>query len=100
MITSSPEEELLTYLAAFGKSVAILIVQECDGLGKLVYYLCCLLRGSEKNYSFVDKLCVVLMYIIQKLRYYMATHKVKMIMNSDPIKLLLQKPNLTGQYAK
>ena len=30
----------------------------------------------------------------------MLTHKVKVITNSDPIKFLLQKPILNGQYAK
>ena len=30
----------------------------------------------------------------------MVTHKIKVITHSDPIKLLLQKPILTGRYAK
>ena len=40
------------------------------------------------------------MYAVAKLRHYMVTHKIKVITHSDPIKLLLQKPILTGRYAK
>ncbi|PON55645.1 hypothetical protein PanWU01x14_187130, partial [Parasponia andersonii] len=36
----------------------------------------------------------------KKLIHYMVIHKVKVITNSDPIKLLLQKSILTGRYTK
>ena len=97
MVAPSPEKELLIYLVASDESVGILIAQDYEGLEKPVYYLSRLLRGSEKNYSLADKLCVALMYAIQKLRHYMVTHRVRIITNSDPIKLLLQKPILTGR---
>lgn len=40
------------------------------------------------------------MNVVTKLRHYMVTHKTKVITQLDLIKLLLQKPILTGRYAK
>ena len=100
MVAPSPEKELLIYLAESDESVGILIAQDYEGLEKLIYYLIRLLRGSKKNYSLTDKLCVALMYAIQKLRHYMVTHRIRVITNSDQIKLPLQKPILNGRYTK
>ena len=80
-------KELLIYLAASEEAISVLIAQEVEGQERPVYYQ-------------AHRLCVALMYVVTKLRHYMVTHKVKVITHSDPIKLLLQKPILTGRYAK
>ena len=43
---------------------------------------------------------MALIYVMTKLRHYMVTHKVNVITQSDLVKLLLQKPILTGRYVK
>ena len=100
MIAPSPEKEILIYLMALEEAIGVLIAQECDGQERPVYYLSKLLKGPELNYRQADKLCVALMNVVTKLRHYMVTHKSKVITQLDLIKLLLQKPILTGRYAK
>lgn len=100
MVACSLEKQLLVYLTITEDTIIVLLAQEHDGQEKLVYYLSLLLKGPEQNYSFNDKLSVALMYVVQKFRHYLITHSVRVIINSDPIKLLIQKPILTGGYAK
>ena len=52
------------------------------------------------GYPHTDKLCVALIYVVTQLKHYMVTHKIKVITQSDLVKLLLQKPILIGRYAK
>lgn len=100
MVAPSTDKELLIYLIASEEAIGILIAQEVEGQDRPIYYLSRLLKGPEQRYSQPDRLCVALMYALTKLKHYMVTHKVKEITHLDPIKLLLQKPILTGRYAK
>ena len=100
MVAPSADKELLVYLAASKEAIGVLIAQEVDGQEKPVYYLRKLLKGPKLKYPQIDKLSVALIYAVTKLRHYIVTHKVKVITQSDLIKLLLQKLVLIGRYAK
>ena len=100
MIALLAGKELLIYLTASEEAIGVLVAQEVDGHKRPVYYLSKLLKGPELKFLYNDKLCVALIYAVTKLRHYMVTHKVKVITQSDLVKLLLQKPILGGRYAK
>ena len=62
---------LLLYLTTTESSVGDLIAQEREGIEKLAYYLSRLIKGAKWNYSTIEKQCLVLAYVAQRLRHYM-----------------------------
>ena len=60
---------LLLYITTSKKSVGALVAQEREGIEKPMYYLSCLIRGVERNYSIIEKQCLALAYVAQRLRH-------------------------------
>ena len=71
-----------------------------DGKEAALYYLSRTLVGAELNYSPIEKVCLALIFAIQKLKHYMRAHTVKVISKADPIKYILSRPVLSGRLAK
>jgi len=65
-----------------------------------LYYLSRTLVGAELNYSPIEKMCLALMFAVQKLRHYMQAHTVYVISKVDPIKYILSRPVLHGRLTK
>ena len=55
---------------------------------------------AKLNDSLVEKMCLALIFAIQKLRHYMQAHTVRVISKADPIKWILSRPILSGRLAK
>jgi len=74
------------YIAAEEKSLGILRAQE-NGEGKAVtlYYLTRTLVGAELTYSPIEKICLSLIFSIQRLRHCMQAHAVQAVFKADPI---------------
>jgi len=58
------------------------------------------LVGVELKYSLIEKICLSLIFAIQKLRHYMQAYTVQVISKADPIKYILSRPILNGRLAK
>ncbi|KAM2695543.1 hypothetical protein EV1_040027 [Malus domestica] len=97
----TPGKPLILYIVAHESSVGELLAQEneCHKEGAL-YYLSRTLIGSELNYSSIEKMCLTLMFAIQKLRHYMHAYTIHLVAKADPIKYVMSKPVLTGRLAK
>ena len=54
----------------------------------------------EEKYSPLDKTCVALVWATRKLRHYMLTYKVSLIVRMDPLKYLMEKLVQDGKTAK
>ena len=55
--------------------------------------------GAELNYSPIEKICLALMFSVQKLRHYMQAHTVWVISKADLIKYILSRPVLSGRLS-
>lgn len=51
------------------------------------------------RYSLLEKTCCALAWATRRLRHYMIFHTTMLISKMDPIKYILQKPELTGRIA-
>ncbi|XP_074299654.1 uncharacterized protein LOC141630799 [Silene latifolia] len=71
-----------------------------DGKERALYYLSRTLVGAELDYSPIEKMCLALIFAIQKLRHYFQAHTVHVISKADPIKYILSRPVLSGRLAK
>jgi len=56
--------------------------------------------GAEVNYSSMEKICLPLVFAIQKLRHYLISHQITVISKADPLKYILSKSLLSGRLAK
>ncbi|XP_056695837.1 uncharacterized protein [Spinacia oleracea] len=92
---------LILYIAAQERSLGAMCAQEIeDRKETALYYLSRTLVGAELNYSPIEKICLALVFAIQKLKHYMQAHTVHVISKADPIKYILSRPVLSGRLAK
>ncbi|KAL5541488.1 hypothetical protein UlMin_009198 [Ulmus minor] len=80
------------YIAATENSLGALIAQEKDGVERPIYYLSRLIHGAECNYSLVEKQCLALVYVAQRLRHYMLAHKIYLLSKSNPLRYMMSSP--------
>ncbi|CAM8930814.1 unnamed protein product [Rhodiola kirilowii] len=97
----TPVKLLILYVAAQEKSLREMCAQETDERKERpLYYLSRTLVGAELNYSPIEKICLALVFAVQKLRHYMQAHTVHVVSKADPIKYILSRPVLSGRLAK
>ena len=96
-----PGKPLRLYIAAQEQSLGALCVQENEeGKEVVLYYLSRTLVGTELKYSPIEKMCLSLIFSIQKLKHYMQAYTIQVIFKADPIKYILSRPILNGRLAK
>ncbi|KAM1611494.1 hypothetical protein ACFX1Z_000269 [Malus domestica] len=81
-----PGKPLILYIAAQESSVRALLAQENESQKEgALYYLSRTLTGAELNYSPIEKMCLALVFAIQKLRLYMHAYTIHLVAKADPI---------------
>ena len=96
-----PGKPLRLYISAQEQSLGALCVQENEeGKEVALYYLSRTLVGAESKYSPIEKMCLSLIFVVQKLKHYMQAHTVQVISKADPKKYILSRPVLNGRLAK
>ncbi|KAL6291692.1 hypothetical protein ACE6H2_009202 [Prunus campanulata] len=92
---------LILYIAALEHSLGAMLAQENeDGKENALYYLSRTLVGAEQNYTPIEKVCLALIFAVQKLRHYILSHGITLISKADPLKYLMAKPVPSGRLAK
>ncbi|CAL8157613.1 unnamed protein product [Prunus armeniaca] len=92
---------LIPYIAALERSLGALLAQHNDdGKENALYYLSRTLVGAKQNYTPIEKVCLALVFAVQKLRHYILSHRVILISKADPLRYLMSKPVLSGRIAK
>ena len=70
--------------------ICVLLVHEDDELHEnVIYYLSCALVGPELRYSHVEKLALVTVYAIQRLRHYILLRTTTMVVDVNPFQYVL-----------
>ncbi|XP_060177701.1 uncharacterized protein LOC132607626 [Lycium barbarum] len=55
---------------------------------------------NELNYTPIEKLCLALVFSIQKLKHHFQAHSVNLISRENPIKFVMSKPVLSDRLAR
>ena len=92
MIPPELGKPLLLYISVTDKSLGALIAQEKGGVERPVYYLSRMVRGAECNYTPVERQCLALVYVAQRLRHYMLAHRIHLVSKSNPLRYLMKNP--------
>ncbi|KAI5672176.1 hypothetical protein M9H77_12540 [Catharanthus roseus] len=64
-----------------------------------LYYLSKMMTPNEVKYLSIEKLCLVLIFSIQKLKHYFQVYTMYLISKENPIKYVMTKPVLSDRLA-
>ena len=83
-------------------SLGALLAQNNDqGYEQTIYYLSKTMIGAEHRYNPIEKKCLALVFVIQKMRHYLVGQTINVILKVNPLRLLKRKPSsLNGRLAK
>ncbi|KAH6763350.1 hypothetical protein C2S52_020783 [Perilla frutescens var. hirtella] len=92
---------LILYITTQERSIGALLAQENDnGKESALYYLSRMMMPNELKYSPVEKLCLSLIFSIQKLKHYFQAHTVRLISRANPLKYVMMRPVLSDRLAR
>ncbi|KAK4390364.1 hypothetical protein Sango_2099700 [Sesamum angolense] len=92
---------LILYVATQERSVGILLAQKNDeGNENALYYLSRMMTPNELKYSPIEKLCLALIFSIQKLKHYFQSHSIHLVSKANPLKYVTAKPVLLDRLAR
>nr|XP_016435730.1 PREDICTED: uncharacterized protein LOC107761946 [Nicotiana tabacum] len=96
-----PGKPLILYISAQERSVGALLAQgNNEGKENELYYLSRMMTPNELKYSPIEKLCLALVFSIQKLKHYFQAHVVRLISRANHIKFVMSKPVLSDRLAR
>ncbi|XP_060190497.1 uncharacterized protein LOC132619680 [Lycium barbarum] len=101
LVAPVPGKPLILYISAQERSVGALLAQEnSEGKENSLYYFSRMMTPNKLNYTPIEKLCLVLVFSIQKLKHYFQAHSVNLISIANPIKFVMSKPVLSDRLAR
>ncbi|KAL0309076.1 UNVERIFIED_CONTAM: hypothetical protein Sradi_5849900, partial [Sesamum radiatum] len=101
LVAPVPGRRLILYVAAQELSVGILLAQVNDeGKENALYYSSRTKTPNELKYSPIEKLCLALIFSIQKLKHYFQSHSIHLVSKANPLKYVMEKPVLSDRLAR
>lgn len=91
-----PGEVLYLYLAVTLKTFSIVLVQENDGIQKLIYHVNKALHDAELRYQLMEKVVLALITTARHLRSYFQAHKISVLFDLS-LKQVLLTPKASGR---
>jgi hypothetical protein len=88
------------YVAAKKDVIGGVLTQETEGKEYIVAYESRRLLDAETRYIFIEKLCLSLYHNYTKLRHYLLPSTCIVACQTDIIKYMLHKQNLSGRVGK
>jgi len=71
-----------------------------EGKENILYYISRKMVGVEVNYSFMENVCLALVFTVQKLRHYLLSRQITVISKANSLRYILSKPLLSGRLTK
>ena len=94
------QKDFNLYLAAADTTIAMVLVQEVDGIEHPIYYLSKNLNDTERKYSYVEKIALAAVQAIQRFRHYVLFRKTTILSDCNPMTYILSRQLLGGQIFK
>ena len=94
------QKDFNLYLTAADTTIAMVLVQEDNGIEHPIYYLSRNLNDTEIKYSYVEKLALAAVQVVQRFRHYILLRKTTIVSNCNPMTYILSCQLLGGEYSK
>lgn len=79
---------------------ALLAQYNEEGKEHALFYPNRTMVGADLNYSPIEKICLALVFVLQKLSHYLLTTMIHLISRADPLKYIMSCPLVQGHTAK
>jgi hypothetical protein len=102
-LLKSPDysRDYLLYVTTSEETIGMVLVQEDDELHEhVIYYLSQNLVGPELKYSHVEKIALVVIHTVQRLRHYIFLCKTTVVVDVNPFQYVLTRHIIGGKYNK
>jgi hypothetical protein len=102
-LISSPDynRDYILYISASAVSVAGVLIQiDDDDHEHVIYYVSKNLSGPPLKYKHEEKLTLVVILVVQKLRHYILLRMTKVVADSNPMQYFLSCWQINGKFAR
>ncbi|GJX66850.1 reverse transcriptase domain-containing protein [Tanacetum coccineum] len=93
------KEKLIVYLEATKETVSVVLMTEREAKQMPIYFVSRALRGSEINYTSMEKLVLALVHASKRLKRYFKAHPI-IVITDHPIQQVLSRPEVAGRLQK
>lgn len=100
MYSPNYQNDYFLYLVAADTTIAMVLVQEEDGIENLIYYLSCNLNDTKVKYSYVENLALASIQVVQSFCHYILLRKTTVILDCNPMTYILSHQLLGEKYSK
>ena len=101
MQASVRKKPLLLYLTSSPSVIKVLITQEDGGgIEQPIYYVSQTLRDAGTRYPQAERVCLAIVYALQRLCHYFLTYELHLMTKSHVIKVLLWQPIFSGRISQ
>lgn len=101
LVAPTPGKPLNLYIAVQERSDRALLAQENDdGKESALYYFSRMMTLNELNYSLIEKMCLALIFEIQKWKHYFQADVVRLISKVNPLKYIMSRPVLSDRLGR
>jgi len=90
---------LKLYVTVTDRAISVALMQDQEKEQRPIYFVSKTLRGVEARYQKIEKVALAVVFSTRRLRHYFQAHSVS-VMTDQPIKQILQKPEVSGRLAK
>src|ERR1044072_3825910 len=91
-----PGVPLMLYLSITDTAVGSVLVQDKEGVQRIIYFYSYTLKGAEKRYQRIEKGVLTIIMTTRKLRSYFQSFRVK-VKTDLPLRQILQRPDMAGR---
>ena len=94
-------KDFILYVSTFENAIAGVLVQEDDACQEhVIYYVSHKNFGPSLCYSHEEKMALVVVFLVQKLRHYILMIRTQVVVDSNPMHYLLTHHLIEGHAAK
>ena len=98
MSSLEADEVLYGYITVASHAMSLVLIQDDNGLQKLVYYVSKSLHEAEARYLPLEKAILAVVHVTRKLPHYFQAHTV-VVLTQLPLKSVLRTADYTGRIA-
>ena len=92
-------KDFILYLAASEATIGMVLLQEDDNLQEhAIYYLSISLVEAELSYAHVQRLALMAIHMVQRLRHYLSLHKTYVVPCLNPFQYILSRCMIGGKW--